>query len=87
MLTDTASSLIYYVVYELLVALGVAVRTINKVTKREINNMLTTIAIILAVLWALGYFAVDIGGSLIHILLVGALIAFIYSMVAGRRSV
>lgn len=49
--------------------------------------MLTTIAIILVVLWALGYFAVEIGGGLIHILLVGAIIAFIYSMVAGRRSV
>ncbi len=49
--------------------------------------MLTTIAIVLAVLWALGYFVVDIGGGLIHVLLVIALVVFIYNMVVGRRSV
>lgn len=49
--------------------------------------MLVTIAIILAVLWALGYFAVHIGGNLIHILLVIALVVFIYNMIAGRRAV
>ena len=49
--------------------------------------MLTTIAIVLVVLWALGFFAVNIGGGMIHILLVIALIVFIYSMVVGRRSV
>ena len=49
--------------------------------------MLMTIAIILAVLWALGFFAVHIGGGLIHILLVIALVVFIYNMIVGRRSV
>lgn len=49
--------------------------------------MLMTIAIILAVFWALGFFVVHIGGGLIHLLLVIALIVFIYNMVVGRRSV
>ena len=49
--------------------------------------MLMTIAIIMAILWALGYFAVHIGGDLIHILLVIALIVFIYNMIVGKRVV
>jgi hypothetical protein len=47
--------------------------------------MLAAIAIILVILWALGFFVVHIGGGLIHILLVIALIAFIYNMLVGRR--
>ncbi len=49
--------------------------------------MLMVIAIILVVLWALGFFAVHIGGGLIHILLVIALVVFIYNMIVGKRSV
>lgn len=48
--------------------------------------MLWTLIVILVILWALGFFA-QIGGGLIHILLVVALIAFIYNMLAGRRQV
>jgi len=48
--------------------------------------MLLTIAIILLILWALG-FAINIGGGLIHILLVIALIVFIYNMIVGRRTI
>ena len=47
--------------------------------------MLVAIVIILVILWALGFFVVHIGGGLIHILLVIALIAFIYNMLVGRR--
>lgn len=46
--------------------------------------MLLTIAAILFVLWLIGLFTV--GGSLIHILLVVALVAFIANMLTGRRS-
>ncbi len=46
--------------------------------------MLWTIIIILLVLWFFGLIG-DIGGSLIHLLLVIALIALIYNLVAGRR--
>lgn len=48
--------------------------------------MLFTIAIILLVLWLLG-FAIHVGGDLIHILLVIALCVFIYNLVVGRREV
>jgi len=47
--------------------------------------MLLTIAAILVVLWLLG-FILHIGGGLIHILIVIALIVFIYDMVTRRRS-
>ncbi|MGY2735525.1 lmo0937 family membrane protein [Sphingomonas sp. UYP23] len=48
--------------------------------------MLWTIAAILVVLWILG-FAVHIGGGLIHLLLVAAVIVVIYNLLSGRRAV
>jgi len=49
--------------------------------------MLWTIVVILLILWLLGAFIVPVGGSLIHLLLVIALIVIIWNFVAGRRSV
>jgi hypothetical protein len=49
--------------------------------------MLWTIAVILFVLWALGLFAFHVGGGLIHLLIVAALIVLIYQLITGRRSV
>ncbi len=49
--------------------------------------MLFTIALILFVLWALGFFAFHVGGGLIHALLVIALIVVVYQLVTGRRGV
>ena len=49
--------------------------------------MLLTIAIILLVLWALGFLAFHVTSSLIHILLVVAIIVFIVNFVTGRRTV
>ncbi len=46
--------------------------------------MLWTIIVILVVLWLLG-FTLNIGGGLIHALLVIALIVFIYNLVTSRR--
>ena len=46
--------------------------------------MLWTIALILLILWVLGFFVVNIGGGLIHILLVIAVIVIIYRLVTGR---
>ncbi|HMS49914.1 MAG TPA: lmo0937 family membrane protein [Candidatus Saccharibacteria bacterium] len=48
--------------------------------------MLWTVVVILFVLWLLGLLG-HIGGGLIHILLVIALVVFIYNMITGRRSV
>ena len=47
--------------------------------------MLLWIAIILLILWALGAFAFEIAGGLIHILLIIGLIVLIWNFVAGRR--
>jgi hypothetical protein len=47
--------------------------------------MLFTIAIVLIVLWALGFFVFPVAGSLIHILLVIALIVIVYRLLTGQR--
>ena len=47
--------------------------------------MLLTIAAILVVLWLLG-FTLNIGGWLIHLIIIIALIVFIYDMVVRRRA-
>ncbi len=49
--------------------------------------MLFTIAIVLLVLWALGFFAFHVAGGLIHLLLVIALIVIVYRLITGRRPV
>lgn len=49
--------------------------------------MLWTIAVILLVLWLLGAFAFPIGGGLIHILLVIALIVIVVNLLQGRRAI
>jgi hypothetical protein len=48
--------------------------------------MFATIAVVLLVLWLLGVVVFPVGGSLIHVLLVVALIAFIWHFMGGRRS-
>jgi hypothetical protein len=52
----------------------------------EGEDMLWTIFVILVVLWLLG-FSLHIAGSLIHLLLVVALIVLVINLVSGRRSV
>jgi hypothetical protein len=49
--------------------------------------MLLTIAIIILVLWALGFLAFQVASPLIHLLLVIALIIFIVNFVRGRGAV
>lgn len=48
--------------------------------------MLYTIAVVLIVLWLLGFFAFHVGSGLIHILLVIAVIMIIWNLVSGRRA-
>ena len=47
--------------------------------------MLWTIFVVVLVLWLLG-FSLHVGGGLIHILLVLAVIILIVNLVSGRRS-
>lgn len=49
--------------------------------------MFLTIALVLLVLWVLGAFIVPIGGGLIHILLVIAVISLIWHLISGRKVV
>jgi hypothetical protein len=52
-----------------------------------VNIVLMTIAIVLLILWALGFFALHLVGGLIHVLLVVALIVFVVNLVRGRTVV
>ena len=47
--------------------------------------MLYTIAAVIFVLWLLG-FSMHVGGSLIHALLVIAVIVIVFNLLSGRRS-
>ena len=47
--------------------------------------MLLTIAIILLILWALGFFAFHVTAWFIHVVLVVGLVVLIWNFVAGRR--
>jgi hypothetical protein len=49
------------------------------------DKMLWTIAVILLILWALG-FGFHVAGGLIHLLLVIALIVIVVNLVSGRRA-
>jgi hypothetical protein len=48
--------------------------------------MLETIIIILVILWALGYFALNVG-QLIHVLLVIAVVVVLIRVIQGRRPI
>jgi hypothetical protein len=48
--------------------------------------MLWTIIVVLVILWLLG-FSLHIGGGLIHILLVLAVIVLIFNLLSGRRGI
>ena len=45
------------------------------------------VAIVLVVLWLLGFLAFSVGGSLIHLLLVLAVIVLAYQFLTGRHRV
>jgi hypothetical protein len=49
--------------------------------------MMWTIALVLFVLWILGFGVFHIAGGLIHILLVLAVISILWNLIAGRRAV
>jgi len=48
------------------------------------SNLLYTIAVILIIFWAIGFFAYNAGG-IIHILLVIAVIAILLRLIQGRN--
>jgi hypothetical protein len=48
------------------------------------GNLLYVIAVILIIGWAIGFFAYSVG-SIIHILLVIAIIAILFRVIQGRK--
>ncbi|KAF0197347.1 MAG: hypothetical protein FD166_1989 [Bacteroidetes bacterium] len=50
------------------------------------NNLLYTIAIILVIFWAIGFFAFN-AGMLIHVLLVVSAILILLRLIQGKRAV
>jgi hypothetical protein len=48
------------------------------------SNLLYTVAVILIIFWAIGFFAYSAGG-IIHILLVIAVIAVLLRLIQGRK--
>jgi hypothetical protein len=49
------------------------------------TGILWAIVIILVALWLIGWLALHIGGGLIHILLIIAMIVLLYNLFVGRR--
>ena len=50
------------------------------------GTLLYVIAVVLVIGWAVGFFAYS-AGNVIHILLVIALVALIFQVIRGRRSI
>ena len=55
------------------------------ISQRRIN-MLWTICVVLVILWLLG-FTLHVGGGLIHLLLVVALVVLVINLLSGRRGI
>ncbi|MCA4809800.1 MULTISPECIES: lmo0937 family membrane protein [Empedobacter] len=50
------------------------------------RNLISIIAVVLLILWAIGYFGFGQAvGQFIHILLVLAIIALLYRLITGRK--
>jgi hypothetical protein len=47
--------------------------------------MLWTVVVVLFILWLLGFFALHVGGGLIHLLLVIAVIVLLVRVIQGRK--
>jgi hypothetical protein len=50
-----------------------------------IAGILWTIVVVLVVLWLIGWLVLHIGGGLIHLLLIIAVIVLLYQLFVGRR--
>jgi hypothetical protein len=49
--------------------------------------MLFTIAVVLLVLWLMGFVAFHVTTGFIHLLLLAAVIAVVFQLVSGRRTI
>jgi hypothetical protein len=53
----------------------------------EEDIMLFTIAIVLLVLWAMGFVAFHVTSGFIHLLLLAAVVAVVFQLVTARRAI
>jgi hypothetical protein len=68
--------------------LGCAPRSIRSPTTwDEVDVMLFTIAVVLLVLWLMGFVAFHVTTGFIHLLLLAAVIAVVFQLVSGRRTI
>tara|TARA_Y100001001_G_scaffold22440_2_gene19184 strand:- start:183 stop:437 length:255 start_codon:yes stop_codon:yes gene_type:complete len=61
---------------------------INTKNLEHMRSLLWLVAVICIIIWVLGFFGIVAGmatGSLIHILLVVAVIAILYNIISGRK--
>jgi hypothetical protein len=65
--------------------LGTHLALLSRERNATMGNLLWLIIVILIIMW-LGGFAMHVGGSLIHLLLVIAVIVLIVQLVTGRRA-
>ena len=54
-------------------------------SRKEVTNMLWTVAVVLLVLWALGLVTSYTMGGFIHLLLVIAIVVVLINVVQGRK--
>jgi hypothetical protein len=59
----------------------------NITTEKRDATMLWTIAVVLIVLWALGFLAFHVTTGFIHLLLLVAAVVLVLQLVSGRRGV
>ncbi|HMD48099.1 MAG TPA: lmo0937 family membrane protein, partial [Bryobacteraceae bacterium] len=65
---------------------GGLARRIVLCNEQQEDIMLWTIFVVLLILWLLG-FSFSVGGSLIHLLLVIALVVLVINLLSGRRGI
>ena len=63
---------------------GTDVKSRVPAMRGEKADMLWTILVVLLILWLLG-FSLHVGGALIHLLLVVALVVLVVNLLSGRR--
>jgi Family of unknown function (DUF5670) len=51
-----------------------------------LGSILWAVVIVFIVLWLLGWLVLHVGGGLIHLLLIVALIVLLYNLFVGRRA-
>jgi hypothetical protein len=63
------------------------IHIIHPLKTKIMGNLLYTIAVILVIIWAIGFLGFHAGGNLIHLLLGIAIIAVLFRVIQGKSIV